>query len=142
VYRLRPGGSVTITMQFRDWRGMLMEHCHNTTHEDNAMLLRWEISDAGDPFLAPLPTPIPKPQGVRFENPYEIIAQSGACGVRYARRRDHVVRQGVGLEVRRRCHGCVLSDGAEVLAAESRYRSEAVLRQSDVGLRPDRAMNC
>jgi len=32
-------------MQFRDWRGMFMEHCHNTTHEDNAMLLRWEIND-------------------------------------------------------------------------------------------------
>ena len=32
-------------MQFRDWRGMLMEHCLNTTHEDNAMLLRWEIND-------------------------------------------------------------------------------------------------
>jgi manganese oxidase len=30
VYRLRPGGSVTITMQFRDWGGMFMEHCHNT----------------------------------------------------------------------------------------------------------------
>ncbi len=30
-------------MQFRDWGGMFMQHCHNTTHEDNAMLLRWEI---------------------------------------------------------------------------------------------------
>src|SRR5438552_1191074 len=40
VYRLRPSGSVTITMQFRDFGGMFMEHCHNTTHEDNAMLLR------------------------------------------------------------------------------------------------------
>jgi FtsP/CotA-like multicopper oxidase with cupredoxin domain len=73
VYRLHPGGSVTITMQFRDWGGMFMEHCHNTTHEDNAMLLRWEINDAGDPFLAPLPTPIPTPNGVHFENPFEII---------------------------------------------------------------------
>jgi hypothetical protein len=44
VYRLRPGGSVTLTMQFRDWGGMFMEHCHNTVHEDNAMLLRWEIN--------------------------------------------------------------------------------------------------
>ena len=33
-------------MQFRDWGGMFMEHCHNTTHEDNAMLLRWEIDQA------------------------------------------------------------------------------------------------
>jgi len=43
VYRLHPGGSVTLTMQFRDWGGMFMEHCHNTVHEDNAMLLRSEL---------------------------------------------------------------------------------------------------
>src|SRR5205823_2986158 len=68
VYRLHPDGSVTITLQFRDWGGMFMEHCHNMTHEDNAMLLRWEIDDAGGAFLAPLPTPITTPQGktVRF----------------------------------------------------------------------------
>ncbi len=73
VYRLRPGGSVKITMQFRDWGGMFMEHCHNTTHEDNAMLLRWEIDDSGTPFLRPLPTPIPTPQGVTFLAPTEIL---------------------------------------------------------------------
>jgi FtsP/CotA-like multicopper oxidase with cupredoxin domain len=38
VYRLRPGGSVTLTMQFRDWGGVFMEHCHNTVHEDNGRL--------------------------------------------------------------------------------------------------------
>jgi FtsP/CotA-like multicopper oxidase with cupredoxin domain len=73
VYRLRPGGSVTLTMQFRDFGGMFMEHCHNTVHEDNAMLLRWEIDDAGGAFLGALPTPIPKPQGVTFENPDDIL---------------------------------------------------------------------
>jgi manganese oxidase len=66
VYRLRPGGSVTLTMQFRDWGGMFMEHCHNTVHEDNAMLVRWETNGAGAPFLAPLPTPNPTAQGVTF----------------------------------------------------------------------------
>ena len=74
VYRLRPGGSVTITMQFRDWGGMFMEHCHNTVHEDNAMLMRWEIDDGGAPFLRPLPTPIPKPTGVTFILPDDILA--------------------------------------------------------------------
>jgi len=69
VYRLRPDGSVQLTMQFRDFGGMFMEHCHNTLHEDNAMLLRWEIDDGGSPFLRPLPTPIPTPQGVRFQPP-------------------------------------------------------------------------
>jgi FtsP/CotA-like multicopper oxidase with cupredoxin domain len=73
VYRLRPSGSVTLTMQFRDFGGMYMEHCHNTVHEDNAMLLRWEIDNSGAPFLRPLPTPIPTPQGVTFENPDEIL---------------------------------------------------------------------
>jgi FtsP/CotA-like multicopper oxidase with cupredoxin domain len=73
VYRLTPKGTVTLTMQFRDWGGMFMEHCHNTTHEDNAMLLRWEIDDGGSPFLRPLPTPIPTPQGVRFQSPTEVL---------------------------------------------------------------------
>src|SRR3954463_4933519 len=72
VYRLRPGGSVTLTMQFRDWGGMFMEHCHNTVHEDNAMLLRWEINGGGEPYLKPLPTPVPTPQGVQFEDPYDL----------------------------------------------------------------------
>jgi manganese oxidase len=73
VYRLRPGGSVTVTVQFRDWGGMFMEHCHNTSHEDNSMLLRWEIDDNGGAFLRPLPTPIPKPQGVTFQAPDQIL---------------------------------------------------------------------
>ena len=73
VYRLRPGGSLTITMQFRDWGGMFMEHCHNTVHEDNAMLMRWEIDNGGAPFLRPLPTPISTPQGVTFVPPDDIL---------------------------------------------------------------------
>jgi FtsP/CotA-like multicopper oxidase with cupredoxin domain len=73
VYRLRPGGTVTIKMQFRDWGGMFMEHCHNTVHEDNAMLLRWEIDNGGSPFLRPLPTPIATPQGVTFLPPDDIL---------------------------------------------------------------------
>jgi manganese oxidase len=72
VYRLRPGGSITITMQFRDWGGMYMEHCHNTVHEDNAMLVRWEINGAGTPFLNPMPTPKATPQGVTFVPPDDI----------------------------------------------------------------------
>jgi FtsP/CotA-like multicopper oxidase with cupredoxin domain len=82
VWRLRPGGSVTITMQFRDWGGMFMEHCHNTVHEDNAMLLRWEIDDNGAPFMRPLPTPIPAPQGVTFRQPDDILptAFTGGSG--------------------------------------------------------------
>ena len=80
VWRLRPGGTVTITLQFRDWGGMFMEHCHNTMHEDNAMLLRWEIDDNGPPFLRPLPTPISKPQGVTFEPPTDILPTAFQAG--------------------------------------------------------------
>ena len=73
VWRLKPSGDVTVTLQFRDFGGMFMEHCHNTTHEDNAMLLRWEINDSGAPFLQPLPTPIPSPQGVTFMAPTDVL---------------------------------------------------------------------
>jgi FtsP/CotA-like multicopper oxidase with cupredoxin domain len=76
VYRLKENGSVTITMQFRDWGGMFMEHCHNTMHEDNAMLLRWEVNAAGGVFLNPLPTPIPRPTGVTFQAPDEILTNA------------------------------------------------------------------
>jgi manganese oxidase len=73
VYRLRPNGTVVIRMQFRDWGGMFMEHCHNTMHEDNAMLLRWDLDTGSTPFLSPLPTPISKPTGVTFQAPDEIL---------------------------------------------------------------------
>ena len=73
VYRLRPSGEVKISLQFRDWGGMFMEHCHTTTHEDHAMLMRWDISNAGAPFLQPLPTPLPRPQGVTFAAPAETL---------------------------------------------------------------------
>ena len=62
VYRLKPGGSVTLTMQFREFAGMFMEHCHNTVHEDNAMLVRWEL----DRGMVAMPTPNPTPQGVNW----------------------------------------------------------------------------
>jgi FtsP/CotA-like multicopper oxidase with cupredoxin domain len=70
VYRLKENGTVTITMQFRDWGGMFMEHCHNTMHE------RWEVNAAGGVFLNPLPTPIPKPTGVTFQAPDEILTNA------------------------------------------------------------------
>ena len=73
TYRLRPGGEVQISMQFRDWGGLFMEHCHTTTHEDHAMLMRWDISNAGAPFLQPLPTPMPRPQGVTFTAAAEVL---------------------------------------------------------------------
>jgi manganese oxidase len=65
VYRLHRGGTVTVTMQYREFAGMFVEHCHNTVHEDHAMLIRWEL----DRGLVALPTPVPTPQGVEFITP-------------------------------------------------------------------------
>ena len=73
VYRLKAAGSVTLSMQFRDFAGTYMEHCHNTVHEDNAMLLRWDINGDGSAELRPLPTPIPTPQGCTFIDPTDIL---------------------------------------------------------------------
>lgn len=73
VYRLRPGGEMKITMQFRDWGGTFMQHCHNTVHEDHAMLMRWDLDASGAPVLRTLPTPIPRPQGVTFRDPDETL---------------------------------------------------------------------
>src|SRR5450432_3426958 len=70
VYRLKPGGSVTITMQFREFAGMFMEHCHNTVHEDHAMLLRYDVDEQG---LVPMRTPIPTPQGVTYVDPDDAL---------------------------------------------------------------------
>ena len=50
-----------------------MEHCHNTVHEDNSMLVRWDITPKGNPMLRALPTPIPTPQGVTFVEPDDIL---------------------------------------------------------------------
>jgi hypothetical protein len=41
------------------------------------MLMRWDIDDGGAPFLRPLPTPIPRPQGVTFRAPEEILGPDG-----------------------------------------------------------------
>jgi manganese oxidase len=71
VFRLEPNGTVTLSIQFRDFGGTFMEHCHNTTHEDNAMLLRWDVQPDGSTGLTPLPTPLPTPWGVNFEDPYQ-----------------------------------------------------------------------
>ena len=35
--------SAQVKMQFRDFLGHYPMHCHNTVHEDHAMMLRWEI---------------------------------------------------------------------------------------------------
>ena len=36
-------GETRVIHNFRDWLGDYPMHCHNTVHEDHAMLLRWEV---------------------------------------------------------------------------------------------------
>jgi FtsP/CotA-like multicopper oxidase with cupredoxin domain len=68
VYRLGPqpdsGSMVEIALRFREFAGTYMEHCHNTQHEDHAMLLRWDIEHPGQVKL--MPTPIPSWDGVGY----------------------------------------------------------------------------
>ena len=68
VYRLGPqpdsGDVVELALRFREFAGTFMEHCHNTQHEDHAMLLRWDIENPGQVKL--MPTPIPTWDGVSY----------------------------------------------------------------------------
>ncbi len=45
VALLRPNDSVTLTIRQRDWLNEYPMHCHNTVHEDHAMMLLWEVVD-------------------------------------------------------------------------------------------------
>lgn len=68
VYRLGPreddGETVEFAIRFREFAGTFMEHCHNTQHEDHAMLLRWDIEQPGQIKL--MPAPIPTWDGVEY----------------------------------------------------------------------------
>jgi FtsP/CotA-like multicopper oxidase with cupredoxin domain len=59
VYRLSTfpdaTNEVTFAIRFREFMGSYMEHCHNTQHEDNAMLLRWDIKNPGSAIAIPTP---------------------------------------------------------------------------------------
>jgi FtsP/CotA-like multicopper oxidase with cupredoxin domain len=34
---------MSVYIKFRDWVGRYVMHCHNLTHEDHAMMFRWDI---------------------------------------------------------------------------------------------------
>jgi FtsP/CotA-like multicopper oxidase with cupredoxin domain len=68
VYRLGPtedsASELEIVIHFREFAGSYVEHCHNTQHEDHAMLLRWDLEHPGQFLL--IPTPLPTWDGVEF----------------------------------------------------------------------------
>lgn len=43
VYMLRANESMEVFLRFRDCHGKYPMHCHNTVHEDHAMMARWDI---------------------------------------------------------------------------------------------------
>ena len=76
VWRLRESGSVTFQVQFGEYGGSYVNHCHNTVHEDFAMLMRIQLLTgvAGSPQTAVTPTPLPSKDGVTFMTP-EILPE-------------------------------------------------------------------
>ncbi|EAS51320.1 putative multicopper oxidase [Aurantimonas manganoxydans SI85-9A1] len=76
VWRLGEGGSVTFQVQFGEFGGSYVNHCHNTVHEDFAMLARIQLLTgvAGSPQTSITPTPNPTPDGVFFTDP-EILPE-------------------------------------------------------------------
>jgi FtsP/CotA-like multicopper oxidase with cupredoxin domain len=78
VWRLRNTGtrSVTFQVQFGEYGGSYVNHCHNTVHEDFAMLMRIQLLTgvAGSPQTQVTQTPNPTPDGVFFTTP-EILPE-------------------------------------------------------------------
>jgi FtsP/CotA-like multicopper oxidase with cupredoxin domain len=68
MYRIGPEGDskleVEIAFRARDFLGHYVQHCHNTMHEDHAMLMRW---DARENRVDLIDTPMPTYDGVFFE---------------------------------------------------------------------------
>ncbi|AZN71540.1 copper oxidase [Georhizobium profundi] len=76
VWRLGESGSVTFQVQFGEYGGAYVNHCHNTVHEDFAMLARIQLLTgvAGSPQTSITPTPNPTMDGVFFTVP-EILPE-------------------------------------------------------------------
>jgi FtsP/CotA-like multicopper oxidase with cupredoxin domain len=73
VWHVGNMGNVKLQMSFGEFGGAYVNHCHNTVHEDNAMLLRYDVirgnsGDHGidDVHVTVLPTPDPRPEGVTY----------------------------------------------------------------------------
>jgi FtsP/CotA-like multicopper oxidase with cupredoxin domain len=67
VWRLRPAGRVTFQVQFGEYGGSYVNHCHNTVHEDFAMLMRLQL--LGGERTQVTATPNPTVDGVFYTAP-------------------------------------------------------------------------
>jgi FtsP/CotA-like multicopper oxidase with cupredoxin domain len=82
VWRLRPGGTVQFQIQFGEYGGSYVNHCHNTVHEDFALLMRIQLLNgiAGTPQATITATPNPTPDGVFFTTP-EVLPEADPSNV-------------------------------------------------------------
>jgi len=55
---------LTLAIRVREFLGTYVEHCHNTQHEDTAMLLRWDSRNPGQ--VVPVRSPFPTWDGVFY----------------------------------------------------------------------------
>lgn len=71
VWRLRPGGQVKFQVRFGEYGGAYVQHCHNTVHEDFAMMLRYQLRTdrPTDPQYGDTLTPRPTEDGVIYYRP-------------------------------------------------------------------------
>ena len=74
VFRLgaEPNSSndIELAIRFREFAGTYMEHCHNTQHEDHAMLMRWDSTKPG--ALVMIPTPRQTWEGTYHEPTFSL----------------------------------------------------------------------
>jgi manganese oxidase len=87
VYRVGPIAdslsSVDMAIRVREFAGTYVEHCHNTQHEDKAMLLRWDSEKPGQTIG--IPTPMPEWDGVDYApSVYLPKAKTGDTAVKSA----------------------------------------------------------
>ena len=74
VWHLRASGTVQFQVQFGEYGGSYVNHCHNTVHEDFAMLFRYQLLAAAGVQVGVTQTPNPTPDGVFFTTP-EILPE-------------------------------------------------------------------
>jgi len=53
VLRLEADAQAMLFIRFRDFTGKYPMHCHNTIHEDHAMMLRFDVGPLGDTKQSP-----------------------------------------------------------------------------------------
>ncbi len=70
---------ISVAIRFREFAGTFVEHCHNTTHEDKAMLLRWDNEKPGQTVR--IPTPLPTWDGVGYISATNPDPHTGATAV-------------------------------------------------------------